>query len=198
MTRRSSLRSLIALTTVILAGCSTEQIDGQSNPESTPASSAVRLPRHVDHSDRPQVHFDPCLDIPDSAIVEAGFDPASEENADFTPDEYTFLGCTYDTPQRLYGLNVLSGNISFEEERQKVQTTQKNTRPIEINGRPALLEFDSGKPDVCAISMETSSGFVIIDRNLFKGTGAHTPESEWCAGLEDTARIFERYIPKEG
>ncbi|MFW2242966.1 DUF3558 domain-containing protein [Rhodococcus opacus] len=198
MMHRSTLRIFIALTTLALTGCSTATGDGRSNPETTSASTTARVPRHVDQSDRPQVIFDPCLDIPDSAIVEAGYDAASEENADFTPAEYTFLGCTYDTPQRLYGLNVLSGNISFEEERQKVQSTQKSTRPIEINGRPALLEFDSGKPDVCAVSMETSSGFVILDRNLFKGTGAHAPEPEWCAGLEDTARIFERYIPKEG
>ena len=198
MMHRSTQRIFIALTALALSGCSTATVDGQSNPETTPESTTARVPRHVDQSDRPQVIFDPCLDIPDSAIVEAGYDAASEENADFTPDEYTFLGCTYDTPQRLYGLNVLSGNISFEEERQKVQSTQRSTRPIEINGRPALLEFDSGKPDVCAVSMETSSGFVILDRNLFKGTGTHAPESEWCAGLEDTARIFERYIPKEG
>ncbi|MFE5705146.1 DUF3558 domain-containing protein [Rhodococcus koreensis] len=198
MTHRSTLGILIALATLVSTACSTATVDGQSNSEMTPVLTTARVPRHIDQSDRPQVTFDPCLDIPDSAIIEAGYDVASEENADFTPDEYTFLGCTYDTPQRLYGLNVLSGNISFEEERQKVQTTQKSTRPIEINGRPALLEFDSAKPDVCAVSMETSSGFVILDRNLFKGTGAHAPESEWCAGLEDTARIFERYIPKEG
>jgi hypothetical protein len=177
-----------------VAACSTQTATSQSNDDS-PSLTSPRTPRHTDKSDRPQVNFDPCIDIPDSALIEAGYDPASEENADFTSDEYTFLGCTYDTPKRRYGMNILSGNVSFAEEEAKVAP---HASPIEINGRRALLEFNPSERDVCAVTIETSSGFLILDRNIFLDQVGPSPESEWCAGLEDTARIFERYIPKEG
>ncbi|WP_213576216.1 DUF3558 domain-containing protein [Rhodococcus sp. USK13] len=182
-------------TVIALTGCGTPAGQEDSTADAASASTTTRAPRHIDKSDRPQVTFDPCLDIPDSALIEAGYDPRSERNADFTPDEYTFLGCSYKTPQRLYGMNVLSGNITFAEEQAK---TKNLATPIEINGRRALLKFDPGIADACDLSIETADGFMGITRTLFKGTGMPAPESEWCAGLEDTARIFERYIPKEG
>ncbi|MHA4853757.1 DUF3558 domain-containing protein [Rhodococcus sp. MSC1_016] len=193
MNRLSANIGLVLLA-LLLTSCSTHG-EVASHDGSATASSPTRVPRHVDKSNRPQVTFDPCLDLPDAALVEAGYNPASEENADFTPEEYTFLGCSYDTPQRLYGLNVLSGNISFAEESQKAK---EYAAPIDINGRPALLKWERGLPDACAVSVETAYGVLIIDRSVFKGTGMPAPEAEWCAGLEDTARIFERYIPKEG
>ncbi|MFD7005252.1 DUF3558 domain-containing protein [Rhodococcus sp. JVH1] len=180
---------------LLIAGCSTQSM---SEPEPGTSAAEVppaRAPRHVDKSDRPHVTFDPCLDLPDATLIEAGYDPGSEENTDFTPDEYTFLGCSYDTPRRLYGLNILSGNISFAEEQEK---TKAYAKQIDVNGRRALLKLETDQPDACAISIETTYGVLIVDRSVFKGTGAPAPESEWCAGLEDTARIFERYIPKEG
>ncbi|MFE7421223.1 DUF3558 domain-containing protein [Rhodococcus sp. NPDC057529] len=181
--------------TLLIAGCSTQSTNEQDPGDSAAVVSLTRVPRHIDKSDRPHVTFDPCLDVPDTALIEAGYDPSSEENADFTPDEYTFLGCSYDTPRRLYGLNVLSGNISFAEEQEKSRAYATH---IDVNGRRALLKVEADQPDACAISIETSYGVLIVDRSVFKGTGAPAPESEWCAGLEDTARIFERYIPKEG
>lgn len=181
--------------TLLIAGCGTQSTNEQDHGTSAAVVTATRIPRHVDKSDRPQVTFDPCLDLPDATLIEAGYDPGSEENADFTPDEYTFLGCSYDTPRRLYGLNVLSGNIRFSEEQEK---TKSFATQIDVNGRRALLKVEADQPDACAISIETTYGVLILDRSLFKGTGAPAPESEWCAGLEDTARIFERYIPKEG
>ncbi|NDV04449.1 DUF3558 domain-containing protein [Rhodococcus sp. IEGM 248] len=185
---------IIAIT-LLIAGCSTRSTNEPEPGTSAAVVSPARVPRHVDKSDRPHVSFDPCLDLPDATLIEAGYDPGSEENADFTPDEYTFLGCSYDTPRRLYGLNILSGNISFAEEQEK---TKAYATQIDVNGRRALLKFQADEPDACAISIETTYGVLIVDRSLFKGTGAPAPESEWCAGLEDTARIFERYIPKEG
>ncbi|MFC9357674.1 DUF3558 domain-containing protein [Rhodococcus sp. NPDC057014] len=175
----------------LLGGCSTEKAS-QPDPESM-ATPTTRVPRHIDKSDRPQVTFDPCLDIPDSALIEAGYDPQSEANADFTPDSYTFLGCGYDTPQRRYVMNVLSGNITFAEEQEKKKL---HSTPIEINGRRAILIFDPGVTDACDLTIETSYGILGFTRSVFQGNGQHAPEYEWCAGLEDTARIIEPFIPK--
>ncbi|GAF44876.1 DUF3558 domain-containing protein [Rhodococcus wratislaviensis] len=182
---------LAALSLTIVAGCSTQKAE-QQDPESV-ATPTTRAPRHVDKSDRPQVAFDPCLDIPDSALIQAGYDPQSEANADFTPDSYTFLGCGYDTPQRRYVMNVLSGNITFAEEQEK---KKDHSTPIDINGRRAILIFDPSVSDACDLTIETSYGILGFTRSVFEGNGQHSPEPEWCAGLEDTARIIEPFIPK--
>lgn len=185
-------RFAVALAALALAGCNNQTENGQSDPAEL-SSPTTRVPRHVDSSGRPQVLFDPCLDLPDSALIEAGYDPNSEENADFTPDSYTFLGCSYDTPQRRYGLNVLSGNITFDEEREK---TKSYATAIEINGRKALLEWEPAKSDECAVSVETSDGVLIVSRLILRDSPGPSPQLEWCAGLEDTARIIEPFIPK--
>ena len=181
------------LAVAFLAGCGSQTADGQSSPDNAATPTSTRVPRHVDQSDRPLVAFDPCSDLPDETLVAAGYDPTSKTNADFTPDSYTFLGCSYDTQQRLYGLNILSGNISFAEEQEK---TKDYATPTEVNGRPALLKWEPNKPNACALSIETSYGVLILDRSVFQGHGVDAPVAEWCAGLEETARTFEPFIPK--
>ncbi|MGW5144621.1 DUF3558 domain-containing protein [Rhodococcus koreensis] len=183
----------VAGVAVAVSGCGTPAVSPQPDTDAS-LTTTMRMPRYVDNSDRPRVTFDPCLDIPDSALIEAGYDPASEENADFKGGSYTFLGCSYDTPERRYGMNVLSGNVSFAEEQEK---SSAFATPIEINGRRALLKFNPAVRNACDLSIETSDGFLGFTRRLVVDYAGPAPEPEWCAGLEDTARIFERYIPKE-
>ncbi|SED15552.1 DUF3558 domain-containing protein [Rhodococcus koreensis] len=180
----------ITSTAIALVGCT-----ASATTETDPHTSSTRIPRHVDQSTRPQVAFDPCLDIPDEALLKAGYDASSEKNADFPAGSYTFLGCSYDSVDDLYGMNALSGNISWAEEQEK---SKDHATPIEINGRRALLKFNPEVRNSCDLSMETSYGMFGLTRSIFPDHAGPAPESEWCAGLEDIARIFERYIPKEG
>ncbi|REE75869.1 uncharacterized protein DUF3558 [Rhodococcus wratislaviensis] len=187
----------VAAVSLLLAGCSTHAASREATPTELP-SSTVRVPRHVDQSDRPQVTFDPCLDIPDSTLTAAGYDPTSEKNADFTGGSYTFLGCSYDSFHKpegfYYGMNVLSGNISFAEEQEK---KKDHSTPIEINGRRALLIFDSTVRDYCELSVETPYGVLGFTRSIFADHAGPVSVPEWCGGLEDTARTYEPLIPKE-
>lgn len=176
--------AFIALAT--LTGCGEGEADRQSE---SAATTTTRAPRITDNSGRPQVTFDPCLDIPDNVLTEAGYNPTTKENADY-PMEYTFLGCDYDTPVRKYNLSLLSGNITFAEE---VKKTAEYAQPIDINGRRGLLEFKASTKYSCAVSLETDYGVLILSRLLFQ---AGAPESEWCAGLEDTARLIEPLIDR--
>ena len=175
----------VAVVFLLLPGCSTQAATGDSSPTELPTST-VRVPRHVDQSDRPQVIFDPCLDIPDSTLIVAGYDPKSEKNADFTPDSYTFLGCSYDSLHKpegfYYGMNVLSGNISFAEEQEK---KKDHSTPIDINGRRALLIFDSTVRDYCELSVDTSYGVLGFTRRIFADHAGPVSVSEWCTGLEE-------------
>ncbi|MFD4366809.1 DUF3558 domain-containing protein [Rhodococcus sp. NPDC058521] len=176
--------TLLALAT--LTGCGEGEADSQSE---SAATTTTRTPRITDNSGRPQVTFDPCLDLPDSVLTQAGYDPATKKTADY-PMEYTFLGCSYRTQVRQYSLSMLSGNVTFAEE---VEKTAEYAQPIDINGRNGLLEFNPSMKYACAVSLETDYGVLILSRNLFK---AGAPESEWCAGLEDTARLIEPLIDR--
>ncbi|NLG54450.1 MAG: DUF3558 domain-containing protein [Rhodococcus sp.] len=182
----------MALSTVLLAGC------GASDPtlaqDASAAESATRVPRVTDDSGRPPVTFDPCLDIPDNVIAEAGYDPASKHVSEYPLDDYTFLGCDFRTAERKYSLTLLSGNVTFAEESEK---TADYAKPLEINGRHALLKFREYARDECAYSLETNYGVLIILRGLEHDLIGPAPQEEWCAGLEDTVRLIEPLLADE-
>lgn len=179
--------------TSVLAGCASD--DGAAGSTETSASesatSTTRVPRATDDSGRPQVAFDPCLDIPDGALIEAGYDPESEEPSVYTPGTHTFLSCSYDTVERRYGLNVMSGNVTFAEQQEK---SKDYSTPIEIAGRRALLEIP-GNTISCTVSIETDYGILGVSRVIQRTSSAVPPRSQWCDGIEETASIIVRYLP---
>ncbi|UGQ39613.1 DUF3558 domain-containing protein [Rhodococcus aetherivorans] len=181
------------MTIAALAGCADPTRTGVSGVEtSSPPTTATHEPRLVDESDRPLVAFDPCLDIPDDVLVTVGYDPKSEDNADFAATHYTMLGCSYDGTAIIpgvaaYGLTVMSANFDWTIELQKVADNGDNVIPTEILGRRALRKTNHSLPESCGMSVETSYGVLIFAQVLFGKAGARVPEAQWCTGLEDTA-----------
>lgn len=186
--------ALLAATTII-AGCGAEAATEPSDAEA--ATSTTRTPRITDDSGRPPVTFDPCHDIPDDVMTEAGYDAATKEIADMPMGWYTFLGCTYDGTLRIpgvlrrYGLNILSGNVSLAEEQEKKGAI---ARPVSVNGRAALLEVDPAVRDTCKYALETTFGIVLISRIYHKDYVGELPQHEWCAGMEDLVQAIEPFI----
>ncbi|MEV0945893.1 DUF3558 domain-containing protein [Rhodococcus sp. NPDC049939] len=177
----------------ILTACGSPSAapEAASESETVSPSPTVRVPRQVDQSDRPWVVFDPCLDIPDEALVEAGYDPKSKDEDAVAADYYTFLICGFDTPQRKYGMNVFSSNITFAEEQEKVMDY---STPIMLDGRRALRKVPSTLS--CAVSMETSYGILIVSRIIQLTRADQNTEEERCIGIEETASIIARYLPE--
>src|SRR5262249_48735416 len=60
-----------------------------SNLQPPPNFNKFNSPGH------PDVVFDPCTWVPDSAVVQAGFDPASRSRGDDQIAEQTFLMCDF-------------------------------------------------------------------------------------------------------
>ncbi|AXY51446.1 DUF3558 domain-containing protein [Rhodococcus ruber] len=195
MTGRRTAGALLAVG--VLAGCAVPSHSAIATDEPpTPATTTARVPRLVDESDRPLVAFDPCLDIPDDVLTAAGYDPMSEDNADFAATHFTMLGCSYDGTVHIpgvldrYDLSVLSANFTFEEERQKATSNGDDIVPTQLAGRRALLKTNSSLPYSCGMSIETSYGVLIFGRIHFRDRNVPLPESQWCTGIEDTvARI---------
>lgn len=189
--KRSLAPCVLTVALTALVGCGTNDSQPASN---TSGEQTERIPRVTDNSGRPAVVFDPCLDVPDDVISQAGYVPESKKQSDYPLDDYTFLGCDFDTPVRQYGLSLLSGNVTFEEEKEK---TAAFAKPINVNGRDGLLKLDPTLVDACAVTLETDYGILIIVRDLYSSHIGPAPQEEWCAGLEDTAGLIEPLLPKE-
>ncbi|WFS13599.1 DUF3558 domain-containing protein [Rhodococcus aetherivorans] len=164
------------------------------SPDEAPSAptTTTRVPRLVDESDRPLVAFDPCLDIPDDVLAAAGYDPNSEDNADFAATHYTMLGCSYDGTLKIpgvaaYGLTVMSANFDWAVELQKSADNGDEVVRTDVADRRALLKTNQSLPESCDMSVETSYGVLLFGLVLFGKGGARVPEAQWCTGLEDTA-----------
>lgn len=189
---RAAVASLAVVVTTV--GCAPGGAT-PSEPEAveTPTST-TRTPRVVDDSGRPQITFDPCLDIPDELLIAAGYDPRSRKVADYPMGSYTFLACGYDGTVHIpgvlfrYGLNVLAGNVTLEEELAKDRLIATETT---INGREALLEVDNNNQNSCSIAVETEFGIVIFSRTYYPDHTRGVPREQWCSGLDDLASSIE-------
>ncbi|MFD6857585.1 DUF3558 domain-containing protein [Rhodococcus sp. NPDC060090] len=161
------------------------------------ATSTTRAPRIVDDSGRPDITFDPCLDLPDEVMSAAGYNAAHKEFADMPMGSYTFLGCEYNKPdlvpgvRRGYGLNVLSGNVTLDEELKKNADV---AIPTTVNGRPALREVGPSGNDECTYALQTSFGIVLFNRLYNKDHAGPVARDEWCAGMEEFMASVEPYI----
>lgn len=180
------------LTIATLAGCAGPTHTGVAVETPSPPTTTTRVPRLVDESDRPLVAFDPCLDIPDDVLTAAGYDPKSEDNADFAATHYTMLGCSYDGALKIpgvaaYGLTVRSANFDWTIELQKTADNGDEVLHTDVSGHRALLKTNQSLPESCDMSVETSYGVLLFGLVLFGKGGARVPEAQWCSGLQDTA-----------
>ncbi|MBS9373141.1 DUF3558 domain-containing protein [Rhodococcus sp. B50] len=188
---------IIALAAVaaVMTACSPSAADDLTNDEAT--TSTTRTPRITDDSGRPPVTFDPCYDIPDDVMNAAGYDAAKKEVADMPMGTYTFLGCTYRKDdlvpgvRRGYGLNILSGNVSLDEELKKNGHVATHTS---INGRPALRQLDPDTKDSCKYTLQTEFGVIFLIRLYYKDRPGPVPQEEWCVGMEEFVASIEPYV----
>lgn len=182
---------------VVLSGCTAASDTAAVAADETTMTPTTRAPRLTDESGRPDITFDPCLDIPDDVLVEAGYDPRTEDVADYLMEQYTFMVCTYRAPVdipgviRSYGLNILSGNVSIDEELTKVGDIATETS---VNGRRALLEYDPEPDNTCAITLQTDFGIVIFSRLYHADHTRTLTHDERCGGLHDTVALFEPFV----
>ncbi|QOW00129.1 DUF3558 domain-containing protein [Rhodococcus pyridinivorans] len=191
---------IVALAALAVMGtaCSPGSADDAAVGDET-ATTTTRTPRITDDSGRPPVTFDPCYDIPDDVMNAAGYDAAKKEIADMPMGTHTFLGCTYDNRDHIpgvrrgYGLNILSGNVTFEEERAKNGHMATETS---IGGRRALLEINPADRNTCAYVLQTDFGLVIVSRLYYADHAGPAPQSEWCAGLIELVTKIESFIDK--
>lgn len=195
-------RALLILTvfaTVTVAGCSGNP-SSQGNNDSETASEtsasiessiAVSVPPPPEqfNSGRTEVGFDPCFEVPDSSISEAGFDPNSRERGDFVADDYSFIGCEFsgtapNTDIVLRFLDITSSNITVDEFRDRNIDTAKEMEDIGISGRKAIVFDHLGG---CWIAMESNDGTLSMHLN----TPATNNGTVSCNSIVPIATVIE-------
>ncbi|MCK0093912.1 DUF3558 domain-containing protein [Rhodococcus sp. F64268] len=178
----------------VAAACGPAPAPAVDNSTTVTTAPTTRTPRIVDDSGRPDITFDPCLDLPDDVMTAAGYDAAHKEFADMPMGSYTFLACYYRGTVQIpgvlarYDLNVMAGNVSLDEELKK---NGQFATEITINGRPALREIGTNGDNECTYVLETNFGIVLFNRLYHKDHTGPVPLDEWCAGLDDFVTAVE-------
>ncbi|AOD22422.1 MULTISPECIES: DUF3558 domain-containing protein [Rhodococcus] len=185
----------LAALAVMGTGCSPGSAKPATSDEA--ATSTTHTPRITDDSGRPPVTFDPCYDIPDDVMNAAGYDASEKKMADMPMGSHTFLGCRYagtiHIPGALarYGLIILAGNVTLEEELEKNGVVSTTTT---INGRRALREVGANGNDECTYVLEADFGIILFNRLYHKDHAGPVPVDEWCAGLDQFVERIEPFV----
>ncbi|MCD5418855.1 DUF3558 domain-containing protein [Rhodococcus pyridinivorans] len=188
---------IVALAALAVMGtaCSPGSAEPATSDEA--ATSTTHTPRITDDSGRPPVTFDPCYDIPDDVMNAAGYDASEKKMADMPMGSHTFLGCRYagtiHIPGALarYGLIILAGNVTLEEELEKNGVVSTTTT---INGRRALREVGANGNDECTYVLEADFGIILFNRLYHKDHAGPVPVDEWCAGLDQFVERIEPFV----
>ncbi|MBO0853839.1 MAG: DUF3558 domain-containing protein [Nocardia sp.] len=142
-------------------------------------------------SGRPKVVFDPCTWVPDDAVAKLGFDVSSRARLADAVGEYTFLTCQFDSKDS--GLQLLSGNITLEEDKAKY-SQQIRQQGLQIDGREAIIVNKTGSQD-CQLDMRTKVGYFEVA--VIMNTPGLVKGIKGCDQIVETATALEPYIGKD-
>ena len=188
---------IVALAALAAVGTACSPSAAETDTSDEAATSTTHTPRITDDSGRPPVTFDPCYDIPDGVMNTAGYDTTKKELADMPMGTHTFLGCLYRNDEyipgvrRGFGLNILAGNVTLEEE---IQKNGHISEPTAINGRAALLRAHSSQSLACTYVLETDFGIVIFDRLYHSDSVTSPPIELWCNDFEELVESIEPFL----
>ncbi|WP_246829595.1 DUF3558 domain-containing protein [Nocardia transvalensis] len=185
-----------------LAGCSSDSSDDapapgtSSTPSAAPkASMAVSVPPPQDQgaAKRP-VRFDPCVEVGDDLVTQAGFNPSTRERSvgDMVTDLLITVGCDFNRTTTNNGEKVISGstsvsssNTTLDEIRTNDMREVFNSDPI--RGREAVLYRTPSLPGMCSAAVASPDGTFNVSLTVFPGPVA-VPAP--CDQIRVLAEIF--------
>ncbi|WP_072738905.1 DUF3558 domain-containing protein [Rhodococcus triatomae] len=176
---------------VLVSGCSAGGQEGNSPFASPSSTSEIRKPRLTDLSARPDVIFDPCMDIPDDALRAAGLEPSTRSFEDVSSSDRTFLICAYRPGPRGMYVNIGSSNSTYDE--YVAKESESELHEYDIDGRRAVTKHVGSRGGNCILTVETSYGTLGVTRDLFD---SELPREQSCDGIDDMARIFLSHLPE--
>ncbi|WP_373862560.1 DUF3558 domain-containing protein [Nocardia lijiangensis] len=199
---RLHLVVLAAISTIALAGCSTndemQPQAAESPTASVPPSMQVSVPPAPSqiNNGRQPVNYDPCAELGDSTASRAGFDPATRKRSDFIFEGYSFIGCDFDRRGDVRGqslvvgsMAVWSSNITLGEFRRREQARAQDTQ---VGGREAIVYADP-QTDRCTMVMVFHEGTISV--RVSANSGAFTPD-RGCDRIREVSEVVESALPE--
>ncbi|WP_194289690.1 DUF3558 domain-containing protein [Nocardia macrotermitis] len=194
-------------TTLVVAACTADHDGGGAAASSVAAAtsnSAIHppfptltapslQPPKQQNENRPDVAFDPCTWIDDHTVQKIGYDPSTRKRSIDIHAEYTFLSCEFLTADKAYSIEILSGNRTMDEGRQKFTTDGAQIEDATIEGRAAMI-VRTKTPESCDVLLQTKAGYVDFDR-IIAGYLIDGPTPERCSGIVDLVRSI---VPRIG
>ncbi|WP_433491034.1 DUF3558 domain-containing protein [Nocardia grenadensis] len=138
--------------------------------------------------------FNPCTELPDQVVTEAGLSPASKDVVTDPPEgESSWRVCAWLTPDNLIRVSVLSTSHNLDEARandnlvHKVETT--------VGSRQALRSNDKTEIDgkSCYTSFAAEQGMFEIKATWFEEEGW---TRDICEVSGEFASALEPHLPK--
>ncbi|MEV6278582.1 DUF3558 domain-containing protein [Nocardia sp. NPDC051832] len=184
--KKTALTALLFTTALTIVACNSNEPDATPTSATPPPSSSMPRPQVAvsvpaappqKNKGRNAVAFDPCVDVGDSTITDAGFNPRSRERDDFTSDFYSFRGCKF-TKGNEQGiavryLTVQSTNITMAEVRERYGSDVRNTS---IAGRDAAIYRIPGmEQGACLLSMQTRDGSLHVNLGVAVAFSVENP-----------------------
>ncbi len=138
---------------------------------------------------------DPCSELGDDDVTEAGFDPHTRERIDRIFDTYSFVGCQFkhmeqDKFQQMAPTRTLfvnSTNVTLEEFRAREGSNSTATR---VNGSEAI-SYTSQVAGACYIVVETSYGTLSVGKSVASALTAEKP----CDHMQEIAATIHSAMP---
>ncbi len=200
---------VLAASILTVAACSTSP-GGDTTASSTSAVTSVSStiaghppfptltvptlqPPKQRNQNRPDVAFDPCTWIDDDTVKKLGYDPGTRKRTTDINAEYTFLGCEFQSPDKAYGLGILSGNRTMDEGRKKFTADGAQIEDTTVDGRAAMI-IRTKTPDSCDVLLQTKAGYVDFDRTIAEYL-IDGPTPERCSGMAD---LVHGIVPRIG
>ncbi|WP_167472885.1 DUF3558 domain-containing protein [Nocardia arthritidis] len=180
---------------LLITGCSSSETENKSpSASSTPRPPSISVsvkPAPTQYNQgRQSINFDPCTNVSDTVVSQAGFDPSTRERDDEIHDTYSFIGCKFDHKEVVRGQNVptrtltiSSTNITLDEfrKREGISATE-----IKVNGRDAIT-YNRPDAESCFIVMKTNDGSLDVQTSV---SGPFTSEKP-CDRIRDVAGLIE-------
>ncbi|WP_225731667.1 MULTISPECIES: DUF3558 domain-containing protein [unclassified Nocardia] len=180
---------------LLVTGCTASKTDNNPpNASSTPETPSIAVsvkPAPTQYNQgRRSVNFDPCTNVGDAVVSQAGFDPSTRERNDEIHDSYSFIGCKFDHQEIVRGqkvptrtLTISSTNITLDEFRKREGASATE---IKVNGRDAIT-YNRPDAEACFIVMKTNDGSLDVQTSV---SGPFTSEKP-CDRIRDVAGLIE-------
>lgn len=129
--------------------------------------------------------FDPCADLPDAVVRQAGFNPVTRERQPASGEN--IVACRFSSSDT--ALVIATSDTPFELFRDRYTGMYEG---LDVGKRPAVIVRTAGANDPCRLAMKTATGVVLLQTTI------SVSAKEWgmdrCARIRDIATAIEPSI----